>query len=71
MVTVNIVYCEKAKLVHTQDPDAAYHDGSAQCTHHNPIIALKHGKTWYIVNIIYCKNAKLVHTQVPSVYVLV
>ena len=23
----NFVYCEKAKLVHTQVPDAAYHDG--------------------------------------------
>ena len=37
--TVNIVYCEKAKLVHTQNPDAAYHDGPDRCAIHNPNIA--------------------------------
>ena len=37
--TVNIVYCKKAKLVHTQDPDAAYHDGPDKCAHLNPNIA--------------------------------
>ena len=28
--TVTFVYCEKAKLVHTQVPDAAYHVGPNQ-----------------------------------------
>ena len=37
--TINIVYCEKAKLVYTQDPNAAYHDGPDQRAHHNPNIA--------------------------------
>ena len=46
MVTVNIVYSEKANLVHTQDPDAAYNDGPDHCTHLNPNITqsmVKHG----------------------------
>ena len=36
----------KAKLVHTQVPDAASHDDPDQCAHHNPNIAqnmAKHG----------------------------
>ena len=35
----------KAKLVHTQVPDAASDDGPdlTSAAHHNP----KHGKTWY------------------------
>ena len=47
MVTVNITYCEKANLVHIQDPDAAYHDSHKKCTHHNGNIVqkkVKHGK---------------------------
>ena len=38
----------KAKLVHTQVPDAASHDDPdqrAQCD--NPSYGPKHGKTWY------------------------
>ena len=38
----------KAKLVHTQVPDAASHDDPDQCAHHNPNIAqnmVKHGST--------------------------
>ena len=66
MVTVNIVYCKKAKLVHTQDPDADYHDGPDKCAHLNPNIAqsmVKHGiqlnnmikycKICFTVNIAY------------------
>ena len=41
---LNIVYCKKAKLEHTQVPEAAYDNGSDQCAHHNLNIAQKHGK---------------------------
>ena len=38
---------QTAKLVHTQVPDAAFHDGPDQSAHHNPNTAQKNGKTWY------------------------
>ena len=43
---ITIVYCEKAKLVLTQVPDAASHDYPDQCAHYTPIwlkSLVKHG----------------------------
>ena len=49
----------KAKLVHTQVPDADYHDSPDQCAHHNLNIALKRGKTWYTVKKNFVKHGIL------------
>ena len=45
MVYSNIVFCEKAKLVHTQVPDGAYQDGPDQSAHHNLNTAQENSKT--------------------------